>query len=310
MAYPPLSLTKRLIKGSKITPAENDQSYTDIETAVNGQDAKLAVALNPNGTIKNNAVSTAAIQDRAVTLAKLAFLSEFYADDTGAANAMAITFAPAPLLGAYVEGLVFWVKAIANNTGATTLAVDGLAVQNVKKFTSSGIGSLVQGDIKAGMVYALVYDGAQFLLLNPTPNGIGLSDVYASSIDVSELTTDIDLDFILPVGAQAWTTVEMWSTALLDSAANAAANVTVTMKWNTNPLLNTAVTIGAGTGAGNSGQQFVVNGDNQCYPVWHFIGPVPGGIAAAATLHLRATLATGGSIDLNTWRAWGRASCR
>lgn len=142
---------------------------TDIETAVNGFDAKLAVALNPNGTIKNNAVSTAALQDRSVTLPKLAFLDQFYAVDTGATNAAVITFAPDPLLGAYAAGLVFWVKIIADNSGAATLDVDGLGPKNIKVYETGGIADPPAGALKAGGVYVFVYDGTNFVLLNPTP---------------------------------------------------------------------------------------------------------------------------------------------
>lgn len=168
MSYPPLVLTKRLVKASKVTPAEEDQNMTDIETAVNGFDAKLAVALNPNGTIKNNAVSTAALQDRSVTLPKLAFLDQFYAVDSGASNAAVISFAPLPLV-AYAAGLVFWVKIIADNTGAATLDVDGLGPKNIKVYTTSGIGDPAPGAMKAAGVYVFVYDGTNFVLLNPAP---------------------------------------------------------------------------------------------------------------------------------------------
>lgn len=169
MPYPPLSLIKRLVKGSKVTPAEEDQNMTDIETGVNAQLAQLAVSLTPAGLLKPNSVATTAIQDRAVTLAKLAFLSNFYAVDTGGANAMAISFTPA--LGAYVAGLVFWVKAAASNTGVTTLNVNTLGVQTVKQYTGAGILDLVAGNIIAGNVYALVHDGTNFVLINPTETG-------------------------------------------------------------------------------------------------------------------------------------------
>lgn len=196
MSYPPLILTKRLVKGSKITPAENDQNYSDIETAINGFDAKLAVALNPNGTIKNNAVSTAALQDRSVTLPKLAFLDQFYAVDTGAANAAVITFAPDPLLGAYAAGLVFWVKIVADNTGAATLAVDGLGPKNIKIYTASGIGDPFAGAMKAGGVYVFVYDGTNFVLLNatPIPAGATVTNVDAMTLD-ARVTAAADLTF-------------------------------------------------------------------------------------------------------------------
>lgn len=195
MAYPPLSLLKRLSLGTKLTPAQEDQNKTDIETGVNAQAAQLAVALNPSGTLKNNSVATAAIQDRAVTLAKLAFLSSFYAQDTGAANAMVIAWTP--VLGAYVAGLVFYVRAVATNTGATTLKVDALAPVNVQRFSGTTLGALTAGDIVAGNIYVLVYDGAEFLLLNPTPGSLATGPVILT-------TPGLIYAF---AGAVAWTTI-------------------------------------------------------------------------------------------------------
>lgn len=160
-----LTLIKRLVLGRKLKPSEMDKNWTDIENAFNGLEAELAVSLNPDGSLKANSVNTAAIQDRAVTLAKLAFVSNFYAVDAGAVNAMVISFVPPA--AAYEAGMVFWVKAIASNTGASTLKVDSLAAVPVKVIKSSGLTDTVAGNILANGVYILVHDGTQFILLNP-----------------------------------------------------------------------------------------------------------------------------------------------
>lgn len=162
----PLTLIKRLVLGIPLTPAQEDLNKTNIETYVNGQAALLAVALNPDGTIKNNAVATAAIQNRAVTVAKRAFDSNFYAVDTGAVNAIAVSFTPA--MTAYAAGSVFYVKVIATNTGATTMNVDGVGARNVKVFTSTGLNNPSAGNLVANGIYEFVDDGTQLILLNPT----------------------------------------------------------------------------------------------------------------------------------------------
>lgn len=208
---PPLVLVKRLVKGSKITPAEEDQNMTDIENAANGMAAQLAAALNPNGTLKPGSVDTNAIQDRAVTLAKLAFLSSFYAVDTGSANAIAIAFVPP--LTAYVEGLVFWVKVVAGNTGATTMAVDGLAPVTCQKLISTGLTNLVAGDLVTGGEYLFVNDGTVFVLLNPTPPSSITTGPVFLAIPVSVYSggslvwggpgSDIDASGSVPAGAKA-----------------------------------------------------------------------------------------------------------
>lgn len=199
----PLSLLKRLPLGHKMTPGQMDQNLTDIEDAINGFEAELAVSLNPDGTLKANSVATTAIQDRAVTLAKLAFLSNFYAVDAGAVNAMAIAFTPVCTL--YEAGDVFWVKVVATNTGATTLKVDALAAISVVKASASGLVALTGGELVLNGVYVFVYDGTQFQVLNPTetttagpaPLAVPVA-VYTGSTIV---WTDYDASF-LPVGAK------------------------------------------------------------------------------------------------------------
>lgn len=202
-----ISFVKRLVKGTKVTPAEEDQNWTTCENALNGFQAQLAAALNPNGTLKNDSVSTDAIQDRAVTLRKLAFLSSFYALDTGAANAMLISFSPA--LTIYSSGLVFYVRAGFSNTAATTLQVDSLAALDVQKFTATGMSPLVAGDIIANGEYVFVCNGTQFILLNPTPPSAGtfgpvflpiLIPVYSGGAVV---WTDFDASASVPAGSKA-----------------------------------------------------------------------------------------------------------
>lgn len=157
-------LTLRIPKGSPLTAAEGDADLTTLRDAINALEAAVQTVLTTTGQLKSNTVGTSAIIDRAVTQAKLDFLSGFYADDTGAINAMAIAFTPA--LAGYAEGLGFRVKAIASNTGATTLDVNAIGAIPVKKFVSTGMVDLDVGDIIAGGVYDFSYDGAEFILLN------------------------------------------------------------------------------------------------------------------------------------------------
>jgi hypothetical protein len=82
-----------------------------------------------------------------------------------AAGTNAITFTLTPTLTAYAAGQKFRAIASGPNTGAVTVAIDGLAATAVKK---KGGAALVAGDIpKAGYIMELVYDGTDFELLNP-----------------------------------------------------------------------------------------------------------------------------------------------
>lgn len=80
-----------------------------------------------------------------------------YAADTGAADAYAIALDPA--LSGYITGMPIFFKAANANTGASTLDINGLGTKSIKKSTDV---DLVAGDIKAGQIVLVVYDGVNF----------------------------------------------------------------------------------------------------------------------------------------------------
>lgn len=49
-----LALTRRIVKGSPLTPAEMDQNLADIETEVNALAAAIGVSLNADGSLKES----------------------------------------------------------------------------------------------------------------------------------------------------------------------------------------------------------------------------------------------------------------
>ena len=87
----------------------------------------------------------------------------------GAANAYTVTLSPTSpgVNQAYRTGVCYAFIANAPNTGATTVAVDGLAAKAVTKF---GTVPLVANDIVANQMCVVVYDGTRFQLLNPGLN--------------------------------------------------------------------------------------------------------------------------------------------
>lgn len=80
-----------------------------------------------------------------------------YGTDTGSANTYAVTVNPAPT--SYVAGMAVTFLATNANTGASTINVNGLGTKTIKKNISSDLAS---GDIKAGQVIMLIYDGTNF----------------------------------------------------------------------------------------------------------------------------------------------------
>lgn len=93
-----------------------------------------------------------------------------YATAGGTANALTVTLASAPT--SYVGGLSFYFKAIANNTNATTINVNGLGAKNVLKKDAGVLSNLVADDIFTDGVYKVTYDGVQFQIEGAGSGGI------------------------------------------------------------------------------------------------------------------------------------------
>jgi hypothetical protein len=83
-----------------------------------------------------------------------------YAEDTGSANVLSVAFQPA--ISTYTIGLPIVVKVLNTNTGASTINAGGGRVP-IKKPTGA---QLSAGDITAGGLAELVYDGAAFQMIN------------------------------------------------------------------------------------------------------------------------------------------------
>ncbi|WP_298165139.1 hypothetical protein [Novosphingobium sp.] len=90
-----------------------------------------------------------------------------YAADSGSANTITIALTPAPT--AYSAGLVVEVKMNATNTGATTINVNGLGAKTVQ-FNGA---ALTAGQLVAGQIYSMVYDGTNFQVASPPSASVG-----------------------------------------------------------------------------------------------------------------------------------------
>jgi len=89
----------------------------------------------------------------------------YYFNDIGAVNNLQISTGDSINVINDIGGRLFIIKASAANTStAPTLTVDGCAATVIKK---NGSEALQAGNITAGMLCILIYDGTQFQLLNP-----------------------------------------------------------------------------------------------------------------------------------------------
>src|SRR5690606_38839285 len=100
-----------------------------------------------------------------------------YAVDTGTANNYIASLSPT--LTSYTAGLGIRLKVAHNNTGASTININGLGNKAITYSNASAIGS---GDMVAGMIALLMYDGTQFQLLNPFTT----AGVYATPNQVQQ----------------------------------------------------------------------------------------------------------------------------
>ena len=105
-----------------------------------------------------------------------------YGTTAGSANTYTVTLSPAPTV--YIDGIGIIVKINAANTGASTLNVNGLGV---KAIVDSKGNALTAGKLRLNGVYALRYDGTNFVLLGEAIEGSG-SGLDADLLDGKDST--------------------------------------------------------------------------------------------------------------------------
>ncbi len=115
---------------------------------------------------------------------------ETYATSSGSANAYVLTLSPA--VPALLAGQEFEFNANFGNSGAATLAVNGLTA---KAITKLGTNALVSGDIVSGQVVKVKYDGTQFQLLSPTASSSVSSYIGTQVSNTSTTQQNIDSTF-------------------------------------------------------------------------------------------------------------------
>lgn len=115
-----------------------------------------------------------------------------YASDGGSSDSYAITLNPAP--SAYVTGMVVNFKANTVNTGSCTINVNSLGAKTIKKNYDV---DLSDGDIKAGQLVNLIYDGTNFQMISP------VSAVGGATV---ERIQHIDFSNVWSVDSNDWST--------------------------------------------------------------------------------------------------------
>lgn len=95
----------------------------------------------------------------------------------GSANAQTISLTPA--ITAYTSGMIITFHAGFTNTGAATLAVNGLTAQDVYNVKTDG--ALKDKEITSGRRYTVIHDGTRFQLQNPSEDWLNYSPTASGS---------------------------------------------------------------------------------------------------------------------------------
>jgi hypothetical protein len=118
----------------------------------------------PMGTYKHTGVGNGSARDQYAAVNQIQDGGLIYATSGGAAGYQTLTFAPA--FTSYVTGTIVRFKAGYTNNTTLVLDINGLGPKDV--FSNKTGAALAGNEVIAGRMYEAVYDGAQFLLLNPS----------------------------------------------------------------------------------------------------------------------------------------------
>ena len=123
--------------------------------------------------------------NRFITEKALQIGAPIYKADSAANDTYVITLSPIP--ESYVTGMVFHFKATTANTGAATLNVNSLGAKTIKKRNDV---DLETGDIEAGQIVTVVYDGTNFQMQSQVASGFSnLSKSYTAGEAIDASTT-------------------------------------------------------------------------------------------------------------------------
>lgn len=151
-----------VIPGSVITSTWANSTMGDIGTAltqsiaVDGQTVPTADL--PMASLKHTNVGNATLRNQYAAAGQVQDSSMQILTSVSGSNAIVASLASPPL-AAYATGQSFRFIAVASNTGAVTININGIGVKSVTKY---GTVPLCAGDILSGSVVELVYDGTQF----------------------------------------------------------------------------------------------------------------------------------------------------
>lgn len=139
-----------------------------------------------------------------------------HATDTGSANAYLVALEATP--AAYVAGLKVSFVAANANTGASTINVSSLGAKSIKRYDGSALSS---GDIVAGQVVELRYDGTNFQMVGALGGVAVAAAASASAASSSASAASASASAASSSASAASTSASAASTSASAAAASA-----------------------------------------------------------------------------------------
>lgn len=133
---------------------------TGLSTAMCKDGQSTATGNLPMGGFKLTGLGNGSAATDSVALGQLQGLTASYLTVSGSTTIIATA---SPALTGYTAGQAFWFKAAGTCSSSPTINIDGLGAKNL----SNGA-NLDAGGLLSGLIYIIVYDGAQFLVANPS----------------------------------------------------------------------------------------------------------------------------------------------
>ena len=185
----PSSTWNPAVSSTTISPSDWNSLLADLSTALSSllltsgvapMSGSLAMGSNSitgmaNGAARTSAVAVGQIQDGSLT---------WFGTAGGTADALTLT--PTPAITAYATNMLIGFKAAANNTGAATMQISGVA--SPKAIQLNGV-ALNAGDIVANAYYQIYYDGTAFQLFRLGGGGQLVNPGYATTATAAGTTT-------------------------------------------------------------------------------------------------------------------------
>jgi hypothetical protein len=144
-----------------------------------------------------------------------------YAADAGSTDAYAVTLVPSP--ATYSTGMVICFKANTANTGAATLNVNSLGAKNILKHHDQ---TLADGDIEAGQLVTVRYDGTQWQMQSPVGLVTGTGAVVLAN-SPTLVTPALTGTPTAPTAASSTNTTQIATTAFVQTEVTAVGIATV-----------------------------------------------------------------------------------